>query len=47
VCAKPRWKTLISNDAILVQVKEGKENNNVKGIGTLEADDYMCAAHDV
>jgi hypothetical protein len=44
---KPRWKTSISNDVIFVQTKEGKENSNVEGIGTLKVDDYLCAVHDV
>ncbi len=46
-CGKPRWKTLmISNDAIHVQVEEGKKNGNVEGIDTSKADDCMCVMHD-
>ncbi len=45
---KPKWKTLmIYNDAIHVQVEKGGKDNNAKGIGTLEANDCMCAVHDV
>jgi hypothetical protein len=36
---------MISNDAIYVQAKGG-EDGNVKGIGTLEVDDYLCVMHD-
>jgi hypothetical protein len=36
---------MISNDAIHVQVK-GREDGNVKGINTLEVDDYFCVMHD-
>jgi hypothetical protein len=35
------------HDAIHVQTKEGKEDNNAKGIGTLKAYDCWCAMHDV
>jgi hypothetical protein len=38
---------MISNDAIHFQVEEGGKNGNVEGIGTLEADDCLCAMHDV
>ncbi len=38
---------MISNDAIHVQVEEGGEDGNVKGIGTSETNDYLCAMHDV
>jgi hypothetical protein len=38
---------MVSNDAIHVQAEEGKEDDNVKGISTLEAYDYLCAMHDV
>ncbi len=47
-CGKLRWKTLMkSNDAIHVQVNEGREDSNAKGINTLEVNDYLCALHDV
>ncbi len=36
---------MISNDAIHVQAK-GREDGNVKGINTLEVDDYFCVMHD-
>ncbi len=36
-----------SNDAIHVQVNEGREDSNAKGINTLEVNDYLCALHDV
>ncbi len=29
------------------KLKEGGEDGNVEGIGTPEADDYLCAMHDV
>ncbi len=35
------------HDAIHVQTKETKEDNNAKGIGTPKAYDYWCAVHDV
>jgi len=38
---------MIYNDAIHVQVEEGGEDDNAKGIGTLEANDCMCEVHDV
>jgi hypothetical protein len=38
---------MTSNDAIHVQAKKGGEDGNVKSIGTLEANDYMCTMHDV
>jgi hypothetical protein len=38
---------MISNDAIHVQGEEGGKYVNVEGIGTLEANDYLCATHDV
>ncbi len=37
---------MISNDAIHVWIKGGKESN-VKSINTLKVDDYMCVMHDV
>jgi hypothetical protein len=37
---------MISNDAIHVQAKGGKDSN-VKSINTLKVDDYMCVVHDV
>jgi hypothetical protein len=37
---------MISNDAIHVQVEEGKKNGNVEGIDTSKADDCMCVMHD-
>jgi hypothetical protein len=37
---------MIFNDAIHVQV-EGREDDNVEGIDTLEIDDYLCVVHDV
>ncbi len=37
---------MIFNDAIHVQVEEGKQNGNVEGIDTSKADDYMCVMHD-
>jgi hypothetical protein len=46
-CGKSIWKTLIiSNDAIHVQAKGGKDNN-VKCISTLKVDDCLCGVHDV
>jgi hypothetical protein len=38
---------LISNDAIPIQAKEGREDNNVESIGTPKVNDYICAVHDV
>ncbi len=38
---------MISNDAIHVQDKKGRENKNVEGIDTSKVDDCMCAVHDV
>lgn len=35
------------HDAIHVQTKERKEDNNAKGIGTPKAYDCWCAVHDV
>jgi len=29
------------------KLRKGEEDGNVEGIGTLEADDYLCAMHDV
>ncbi len=29
------------------KLKKGGEDGNVEGIGTPEADDYLCALHDV
>jgi hypothetical protein len=47
-CGKSRWKTsMISNDAIHVQVKEVGKNSNVESIGTLKVDDCLCVVHDV
>jgi hypothetical protein len=37
---------MIFIDAIHVQA-EGGEDGNVKGINTPEANDYLCAVHDV
>jgi hypothetical protein len=36
-----------SNDAIHVQVEEGRKNVNAESIGTLKVDDCMCVVHDV
>jgi hypothetical protein len=38
---------MIYNDAIHVQVEKGGEDNNAKGIGTIQANDCMCEVHDV
>jgi hypothetical protein len=38
---------MISNDAIHVQAKEGGKDDNVKGINTSKANDYLCVMHDV
>jgi hypothetical protein len=38
---------MISNDAIHVQAEKGREDGNVEGIDTLEANDYMCVVHEV
>jgi hypothetical protein len=38
---------MIFNDAIHVQVERGGEDGNVEGVGTPEADDFMCGVHDV
>jgi len=37
---------MISNDAIHVQVKKGREDNNAENIGTLKVNDYLCVVHD-
>jgi len=37
---------VISNDVIHVQV-DGEEDGNAEGIDTPEANDYLCAVHDV
>jgi hypothetical protein len=37
---------MISNDAIHVQAKKGKKDNNAEGIGTSKVNDYLCAIHD-
>ncbi len=45
---KPRWKTsMIFNDVIHIQAKEGGENDNAKGISTPKANDCLCVVHDV
>jgi len=45
---KPRWKaSMTSNDAIHVQAKEGREDDNAKGINTSKIDDGLHAVHDV
>jgi hypothetical protein len=36
-----------SNDAIHVQVKEGRENGNVESIGTPQINHCLCVVHDV
>jgi hypothetical protein len=37
---------MIFNDAIHVKA-EGGEDDNVKGIGTLETNECLCVVHDV
>jgi hypothetical protein len=37
---------MISNDAIHVQVKKGREDSNAGSIGTLKVNDYLCVVHD-
>jgi hypothetical protein len=38
---------MIFNDAIHVQVKKGRENNNVENISISKAIDCLCVVHDV
>jgi hypothetical protein len=39
-----RWKaSMIFNDAIQVQAKEGRKYGNAKGIRTPKTNDYLCA----
>jgi hypothetical protein len=38
---------MIYNNAIHVQVEEGRENGNVEAISTPEVDDYLYEVHDV
>jgi hypothetical protein len=37
---------MISNDAIHVQVEEGREDDNAEDINTTKVDDCMCEMHD-
>jgi predicted transposase YbfD/YdcC len=48
MCNKLKWKaSIIYNDAIHVQAEGGGKDNNVEGIGTSKANDYLCVVHDV
>jgi len=38
---------MISNNAIYVQAEERGKDTNAENIITLEADDCLCAVHDV
>jgi hypothetical protein len=37
---------MIFNDAIHVQVEEGREDSNAEGIDTTKVNDCMCEMHD-